>query len=211
MYGDCNLVRRLRIAIDIDDVLTENAIGFVAFSNERWGTRLRVDDYSEHWSEMWHVDSEEAERRAHVFHDSGAIKGYAHIGGAEEVLRNMSQVHHLMVATSRRLQVQSDTLLWIEEHFPGVFASSAVYFSGLWDTVYEDSHKLTKTELITQINADVLIDDQLKHCLAVSETGRNAILFGDYTWNRADSLPDRVVRCHSWSEVEVEIERIANS
>ena len=191
-------MRRLRIAIDIDDVLAENAIGFVAFSNERWGTRLRVDDYSEHWSEMWHVDSEEAERRAHVFHDSSAIRGYAHIGGAEEVLRNMSQV-------------QSDTLLWIEEHFPGIFASSAVYFSGLWDIVHEGSHKLTKTELITQINADVLIDDQLKHCLAVSETGRNAILFGDYTWNRADSLPDRVVRCHSWSEVEVEIERIANS
>ena len=80
MYGDCNLVRRLRIAIDIDDVLAENAIGFVAFSNERWGTRLRVDDYSEHWSEMWHVDREEAERRAHVFHDSGAIKGYALVG-----------------------------------------------------------------------------------------------------------------------------------
>ena len=73
----------------------------------------------------------------------------------------MSQVHHLMVATSRCLQVQSDTLLWIEEHFPGIFASSAVYFSGLWDTVHEGSHKLTKTELITQINADVLIDDVL--------------------------------------------------
>ncbi len=204
-------MRRLRIAIDIDDVLAENAIGFVAFSNERWGTRLSVDDYSEHWSEMWRVDSEEAERRAHVFHDSGIIKGYAHVGGAEEVLRNMSQVHHLMITTSRRLQVQSDTLLWIEEHFPGIFASSAVYFSGLWDTVHEGSHKLTKTELITQINADVLIDDQLKHCLAVSETGRNAILFGDYTWNRADNLPDRVVRCRSWSEVEVEIERIASS
>lgn len=204
-------MRRLRIAIDIDDVLAENAIGFVAFSNERWGTRLSIDDYSEHWSEMWRVDSEEAERRAHVFHDSGIIKGYAHVGGAEEVLRNMSQVHHLMITTSRRLQVQSDTLLWIEEHFPGIFASSAVYFSGLWDTVHEGSHKLTKTELITQINADVLIDDQLKHCLAVSETGRNAILFGDYTWNRADNLPDRVVRCRSWSEVEVEIERIASS
>lgn len=204
-------MRRLRIAVDIDDVLAENAIGFVTFSNERWGTRLSVDDYNEHWSEMWRIDSEEAERRAHIFHDSGVIRGYAHIGGAEEVLRNMSRVHHLMITTSRRLQVQSDTLLWIEEHFPGIFASSAVYFSGLWDTVHEGSHKLTKTELITQINADVLIDDQLKHCLAVSETGRNAILFGDYTWNRADSLPDKVVRCHSWSEVEVEIERIANS
>lgn len=79
-------MRRLRIAIDIDDVLAENAIGFVAFSNERWGTRLSVDDYSEHWSEMWRVDSEEAERRAHAFHDSGIIKGYAHVGGRRRCL-----------------------------------------------------------------------------------------------------------------------------
>ena len=79
-------MRRLRIAIDIDDVLAENAIGFVAFSNERWGTRLSVDDYSEHWSEMWRVDSEEAERRARIFHDSGIIKGYAHVGGRRRYL-----------------------------------------------------------------------------------------------------------------------------
>ena len=127
------------------------------------------------------------------------------------MLSKLSQTHHLMVATSRRLQMQSDTLLWIEEHFPGIFASSAVYFAGVWDEIKEDSHKLTKAELITQINADVLIDDQLKHCLAVAETGRHAILFGNYNWNKIDNLPEQVTRCHDWSEVEKEVERIANS
>ncbi|MBC7869007.1 hypothetical protein H7X69_02425 [Candidatus Saccharibacteria bacterium] len=35
------------IAIDIDNVLAYNAKGFVEFSNQRWGTTLEVDDWSD--------------------------------------------------------------------------------------------------------------------------------------------------------------------
>ena len=59
--------------------------------------------------------------------------GYGHIGGALEVLERLAQHHHLMIATSRCLQVKGDTIAWIDEHFPGIFASTAVYFSGIWD------------------------------------------------------------------------------
>ena len=45
-------MRRLRIAVDVDDVLAENAAGVVAFSNQRWGRNLTVDDYDEHWAKM---------------------------------------------------------------------------------------------------------------------------------------------------------------
>lgn len=203
-------MRRLKIAVDIDDVLAENAAGFVAFSNQRWGTSLTVDDYDEHWARMWQVDNAEVERRAQEFHESSAMRGYGHIGGAYDVLLPLSKKHHLVIATSRRLQMRGDTLLWIDEYFPGVFSSSAVYFAGIWDNVSEDSYKMTKAELITSIGADVLIDDQLKHCLAVGEQGRQAILFGDYSWNKSDSLPNGVARCLNWVDVEREIERIAS-
>ena len=66
-------MRRLRIAIDVDDVLAENAAGFVAFSNQRWGTTLQVDDYDEHWAKIWNVDNEEVERRAKEFHNSSLM------------------------------------------------------------------------------------------------------------------------------------------
>ncbi|MDO4781167.1 MAG: hypothetical protein Q4A34_02145 [Candidatus Saccharibacteria bacterium] len=115
-----------------------------------------------------------------------------------------------MIATSRRLQMKRDTLAWIEEHFPGIFSSAAVYFAGIWDDVQDDSHRMTKAELVNQIGADVLIDDQLKHCTAVAEQGRHAILFGDYAWNRAGELPDLVTRCRHWREVEAAIDRLAN-
>lgn len=203
-------MRRLRIAIDIDDVLAENAAGLVAFSNQRWGTKLTVDDYDEHWAKMWRVDQAEMERRAAEYFHSLAARQYGHVGGAFDVLGRLSKQHHVMIATSRCLQMKHDTLAWIDEHFPGIFASTAVYFAGIWDDVQDDSHKMTKAELVNQIGADVLIDDQLKHCMAVAGEGRHAILFGDYAWNRAEELPDFVTRCHSWSEVEAAIDRIAN-
>jgi len=202
-------VRRLRIAVDIDDVLAENAAGFVAFSNQRWGTHLSVDDYDEHWAKMWSVDNEEVERRATEFHESAAIRGYGHIGDAYEVLQQLSKRHHLIIATSRRLQMKADTLAWIDEHFPGIFTSDTVHFAGIWDDVNDQSAVMTKADLITQIGADVLIDDQLKHCLAVADTGRYALLFGRYGWNDTADLPDRVRRCLNWSDVRDAIERIA--
>lgn len=202
-------MRRLRIAIDIDDTLAANAEAVVAFSNQRWGTRLTVEDYTEHWAQMWRIDLEELERRAQEFYDSREMVSYGHIGDSREVLERLADRHHLMIATARLTQLKGDTLAWIEEHFPGIFASTAVYFADIWNTVDDHSHKMTKAELIQQINADVLVDDQLKHCLAVAERGRRAILFGDYAWNQANELPDLVERCISWTEVEAAIERLA--
>ncbi|MGI6612287.1 MAG: 5' nucleotidase, NT5C type [Candidatus Nanosyncoccaceae bacterium] len=202
-------MRRLKIAIDVDDVLAANAAGVVEFSNQRWGTSLTIDDYDEHWAKMWGIDLAELERRIEEFYASGAQRHYGHIGGSREVLTQLSRHHQLVIATSRRLYEKADTLAWIDEHFPGIFTSSAVYFSGAWDKITTDSHMLTKADLISQIEADVLIDDQLKHCVAVAETGRYAIVFGDYEWNRANHLPPRVVRCLSWIEVERTINEIA--
>lgn len=203
-------MRRLIIAVDIDDVLAENAEGFVHFSNERWGTQLAVDDYDEHWAKMWDVDIREVERRAREFHSSSAMRGYGHVGGAYEVLQRLAALHKLVIVTSRRLQMQRDTLAWIDEHFPNIFSSEAVYFAGIWDDIQADSHLRTKAEIVKQINADILVDDQLKHCRAVAESGRCALLFGDYSWNQSARLPDRVSRCDSWTTIEREIERIAS-
>lgn len=203
-------MRQLKIAIDVDDVLAEHAAGFVKFSNQRWGTSLTVDDYDEHWAKMWQVDEEELIRRSHEFTDSSIVASYGHIGGAHQVLTRLAKDHKLVIATSRRLKAQTDTLLWIEQHFPGIFTAEEVYFSGIWDdNVDRKTHMLTKAELIDSIGADVLIDDQLKHCQAVADAGKSAILFGDYSWNQAKRLPDNVTRCINWHEVEDEVGRIA--
>ena len=96
-------MRRLRIAVDVDDVLAENAAGIVAFSNQRWGTNLTVDDYDEHWAKMWQVDNAEVKRRSAELMDAGLGTGYGHIGGALEVLeRSLDDCDITSLASEKR-------------------------------------------------------------------------------------------------------------
>ena len=74
------------IAIDIDDVIANNALGFVDYSNKKFGTHLTVDDYQDHWGEVWRTSHEETERRAVEYHESGHIATYSVIKGARETL-----------------------------------------------------------------------------------------------------------------------------
>lgn len=190
------------IAIDIDDVLADNAAGFVEFSNKMWGTSLQPKDYDEHWAKVWEVDNVEVERRANAFHESGVMRGYRHNDAALPVLERLSQVYNLCIITSRRTQVRQDTLEWIHRHYPGIFSDEVIYFAGIWDTIDHQSAHQTKAGIADSIGVDFLIDDQLKHCQAIAESGKKAILFGDYSWNQSNSLKEGVTRVADWAAVE---------
>ncbi len=195
-------MKKATIAIDIDDVLADNAAGFVAFSNAQWGTNLRPEDYDEHWAMLWQVDHAEVERRANHLHESGILNTYRHNDAALPVLKRLSLNYNLIIVTSRRLQVRADTTAWIHKHYPGIFTDETIHFAGIWDTIDDQSIHRTKADVIDALGADYLIDDQLKHCQAVAAAGKTAILFGDYTWNQADTLPERIIRLHDWAAVE---------
>lgn len=188
------------IAVDIDDVLADHAQQFVHFSNKRWGTNLTVEDYDEHWAAMWKLDRPEALARADDFFNSGVITKYNHVNDALPVLTRLSRKYQLIVITSRRLQIEKETRAWIANYYPGVF--SEIHFSGIWEKIDDKTHLQTKTEMCQALGVDYLIDDQSKHCIAAAEHDMKGLLFGDYTWNRIDELPEGVTRVKDWSAIE---------
>ncbi len=190
------------IAVDIDDVLAANAEAFIGFSNKRWGTNLTVEDYDEHWAKVWQVEHEEERKRAFAYFESGTIKNYKHFSEALPVLKELAKRYKLVILTSRERTLNEDTKKWMDKYFRDVF--SEIHFSGIWDDWGKHSQekiKYTKSEVAAQIGADYLIDDQVKHCLAAAEAGIEALLFGDYTWNRLNKLPPRVTRIKDWQEI----------
>ena len=189
------------IAVDIDDVLADNARGFAEFSNQRWGTNLTPRDYDEHWAKVWGVDNKETEKRADVFHGSGIFKAYEHNDVALPVLERLSDHYRLLVITSRQRQTQEDTTAWIHRHYPGIFSDDTIHFAGIWDKVEEQSIGRTKGDIAVSLNVDYLIDDQLKHCRAIAGMGKRALLFGNYTWNQDSVLPEGVDRVAGWKVV----------
>lgn len=193
--------QRKTIAVDVDDVLSRSAEGFIAFSNERWGQQLSPDDYQEEWAVVWGVPLEQALERSLEFHASGVVGIYQPHEAAMPVLKRLAKQFNLVVVTTRREILKPETDAWISRHFPGIFQE--LHFAGIWehpDMARALAH--TKAEICREIGADYLIDDQPKHCIGAAGAGLKSILFGDYKWNRGEQdLPEGVTRAAHWNEI----------
>lgn len=188
------------IAVDIDDVLAASVESWIAYSNKKWGTHLTVDDYDEDWAKMWGVDNTEGKKRANHLYTSGIVGTFNRFDDAEHVLKELSKKYKLVITTSRVLQVEKDTLEWIDRHYNGIFKE--VHLARIFDADHPEPLKVTKRELCEMIGADYLIDDHPKHCFAVAGAGMTALLFGDYAWSRnLGELPEGVVRVKDWAAV----------
>lgn len=187
------------IAVDIDDVIAGHAEMFVEFSNTKYGTNLTVHNYRDHWAELWDVEPKETERRVAEFHGSGRIASCKIIEGSHEALNELKKRFTLILLTARRDSVNQLTREWIDTHYPHTFDD--LIFAGFFDDLSKDGLAMTKAELARNIRAQYLIDDQFKHIKATAEIGIQGILFGEYGWNKIDTLPPNVTRARNWEEV----------
>jgi uncharacterized HAD superfamily protein len=192
--------QRRTIAVDIDDVLSKSAEGFVAFSNERWSMNLTPEDYNEEWAVVWGVSLDEALQRSLEFHASGVIGQYETVDAALPVLERLKKDYDLVVVTSRRSVLKPETDAWIGRHFPGIFKE--LHYAGIWDNLTNDSVgyalKRTKAELCRELGAEYLIDDQLKHCVGAAEAGIRSLLFAT---RPPDGLPHGITPVENWNAV----------
>lgn len=187
------------IAVDIDDVIAAGALGFIQYTNDRFGMNLTIDDYDEHWQRVWKVDHEEVQKRAIEYHESGHISKHDIISGACDTLECLKKRFRLIVLTSRRSSIDKPTRDWIEKFYPGIFED--IVFSGIFDSDAEDAIHMTKGEIAKKLGVHYLIDDQPKHVLAASDMGIHGLLFGNYAWNKMETLPENVTRVVDWNEV----------
>jgi len=190
------------IAVDIDDVLSTTAESFVAFSNKKWGTNLTADDFDEHWAQMWKVDyEEEARRRDDIIKSKLYLKPQFY-NEAKPVLMKLKRDYRLVIVSSRGPSIRKDTIDWLNKEFAGIF--SDYYFAKIWEDLKLHTKvkvKMTKGELLHQIGADYLIDDQPKHCYAAARAGITALLFGKYRWANQAKLVPGMVRVKDWQAV----------
>jgi uncharacterized HAD superfamily protein len=187
------------IAVDIDDVIVSEAEFVIEYSNKNWGHSLSLDDYREHWGEMWQVGSKEVERRADILHAPGIIQKYRLLEDAHAALNKLSKGFTLIILTSRRKMVEKETREWLSDNFGDIF--DKVHFTGFWDTITEESHLLSKADLAKDLGVSYLIDDQPKHCFGAAKHNVKAVLFGNYAATRHINLPTGVTRCNNWQEV----------
>jgi len=186
------------VALDIDDVALKHVEGFIAWSNNLWGTNLAEADYREEWHEIWAISLEEAEERKRMFFTDEVMGSFEVIEEAGESMTALSAVKTLVGVTSRRESLKAVTESALDLMAPG--AIDRVVFA----TFFRDGQKISrsKADICKELGASHLVDDQLKHCLAVARIDIGGVLFGEYPWQDPNPvLPDGVVRARDWREV----------
>lgn len=194
-------MKKPTVAIDIDEVLADYAAEFVVMSNKLWGTTFAVEDYHEDWPALWGIGMDETLKRREVLFEDRMHERLRHNDQAAGILERLSNDFQLIVLTARNSETKGMTLAWLKQHYP-MINSDHINFAGIWDNPNPDAPRQTKGAIAKSLGVDYLIDDQLKHCMAAAEYGIKALLFGEYGWNQADSLPTGVVRVKNWAEVE---------
>ena len=187
------------IAIDIDDTLTPFTPYLIRASHEKFGTNpeleaRRFDDFYKAWG----VDLVEAKQRR-----SDMLSGFddsIFYKDAVDVLKRIGKDSRLIVLTSRPEKMVSYTESWINLNFPGIF-DDIIFAQQVVGPDRYNPKKDNKGQFCPLLEFDYLIDDQIKHCEGVAKHGRQALLFGDYFWNRDLKPNDKIVRVYDWNGV----------
>lgn len=193
-------MKRLVIAIDCDDVLVPGTEFSVTTYNRNWGTNVALAQAHSLDHTEWDASEEEIRRRFDKQYLSDEYKLMKPYEEAIEVVVRLAGQHELHLVTARPETIMSVTEYMVEQYFPGCFTS--IRHVGLDGS---------KGDICEALQADVLIDDNLRHLVSAKGCGVDALFwFGDYPWQTKTPEQSMVTaRCYDWPSVEAEIAKLA--
>ena len=170
--------KRLRIAVDMDEVIADAFGKHLRRYNEVTGEQLTKEMVSQSGLHTLILEEKRGIFSA-IAHEKGFFPDLPLIEGSQAALAELSQHHDVFIASAAMDVPYSfdDKFDWLEKHFPFI-PPSRIVFCG-------DKYIL---------NADILIDDRSRHFKQFAGTG---ILFTA----PHNSLENAPLRANNWKEV----------
>lgn len=194
---------RRTIAVDIDDVIADSTEALRISVNRRYRVSLTPEDYvlrdgGDYWGYYERVWAAHGVHNADYdeLHEDMAID-QSHVPllpGASFAIGELSKKFDIVLITARDKAWEQATLKWVTAHFGAVFRS--VYFAG---RSKHGAKIQTKGELCNDLGVTLLIDDNPAHCRSALDVGVDAILFGDFGWQKGKT--GGLTVCDDWPAV----------
>ncbi|WP_345213725.1 5' nucleotidase, NT5C type [Mucilaginibacter gynuensis] len=167
---------KLRLAIDMDEVIADTIGKFITLYEERHQTKVVLDEM--HGKEFNEVLPEEIRHTLRQYiNEPGFFRDIPVMEDAVEVLQQLNEKYDLYIVSAAMEFKNSlaDKLEWLNEHFP--FIS--------WTNIIFCGHKI--------VNVDIMIDDRLKNF--VNFEGRKILFTSPHNlaidgYERADTWKD---------------------
>ncbi len=181
------MYKKQTIGIDIDATLTE-AYYWIPWANAHFNRNLTPEDMVDY--EIHKVLSISEERYLAFYEQYGeAMHATSRIRPeAPEILKQLTDNHHLHYITARHPKMQHVTEEWLSYY--------QVPVDGLH--LLGSHHKVEKAH---ELKCNLFIEDRYENALAIAESGIDVLLMDCY-YNQDRPLPSNVKRVTNWHQVK---------
>lgn len=184
-------MRRLKIAVDIDGVVSDFVATFVYIVKEKYNIDLTPGDIYVHdlFLVLGVMEKEVKELVIEALH-----RPIIPIPGAVDTLQRICQKHEIHLITARPPSTLEITKRWLSTY-------SIPYHSLVYLT--EGNKHLAEQSF------DIVIDDHLRELLSFSTKVQHLVVF-DHPWNQTKNVRGLVRRVYSWKDIGDLIDKIAS-
>ncbi len=186
---------KLKIGIDLDEVLVHTAPAIIDFVNKKEGTTFKVEDAKEF--ELWKLFScsqEEGIKKVYDFFSSDFFLDLMPLENSVESINFLYDVFDLIVITSRDDKIKIQTLDFIDKYFNNQFKE--IFFTNQFSG---EGVVKTKAQICKELGIGILIEDRRKYAIECAEKGIKVFLM-DKPWN-SNCEHENIIRVKNWNEI----------
>lgn len=192
----------MKIAFDLDDVLSSFNLIFVDYHNRHYGTNLTYDDIHDFYPpNVYKVSEKESLRRIFEFYRTEECANLPVEPGAKELIDYLIKMgHELYVITARDPEISEHTLAWLKKNFDGKFKDVIMTKQFSQELGVNNNYK--KSEACKKYGIDILVEDAIHNAEDVASQGIKAI-FVTKPWNKSYNFTNpNIIRVANLNEIK---------
>jgi uncharacterized HAD superfamily protein len=195
------MITKIKIGIDIDEVLANHLEKLNEFYYEKTGQEFNEEDYNTYnWWEVWDITKEEAIEIDKEFKRSTFFREILPVDETVDIVKQLSLKNELFIITSRSIEIKELTLNWFFNHFE--INLPIIHSGDFWG-----SNK-SKAQICEELGVSIFIEDHPVYALDCAKNGIKTFLL-DKPWNRNYEQHENLIKVQNWKEIieRLEIEK----
>lgn len=194
-----NSEKRLKIGIDIDEVIVEFFKEYIPLFNQKFNENISFEDLKSY--QLWDisdVSKEDSLNLTKEFQDSEFFENMELVEGAKEAIFNLSNNYNIYFITSRPDNIRDKTTVFLRRLFGNLKFS--LHFSGeVWGNL------ISKSQICVKEGINLMVEDNSDYALDCAEKGIKVFLL-EKPWNKRYKEHENIIKVKNWEEILEKLE-----
>ena len=185
---------KLKLGIDIDEVVVEFVKSFLNFFEEKMNKKVSYEEIISYSFEIpFGMNKKEIHDLIHEHSTEDNLLNLDLVEHSKESILDLTNDFDICFVTSRHLNNKIATIKFFEKHFPE--NNFKFFFAGdAWGGAK------SKYEIAKELNLKYFVEDNFDYALSCANVGIKTFLL-DKPWNQNSGKHENITRVKNWKEI----------